>query len=96
MARRRYRRRVKRQPVPSIETHAHNPADGEPATHDGAKVCRDCGKVGRPGDAQHPHGALPLAEVRAARAAGTRTAVPDGWAEFEARMLGERDDLEDP
>lgn len=75
----------RRPAVPSLPPHAHNPAENEPSTYDGRRVCASCGKPGRAGDAQHPLESSRL-DVQN---------LPDVPAEvqyLEARRLGELDD----
>lgn len=70
---------------PAVPLHAHQPAPGEPSTHDGRRVCAACRKPGRPGDAQHPVDALPLGVP------ALRDLTPDERA-LTARIVGDTTD----
>ncbi len=67
---------------PRIPQHRFTAAADEPEAHDGRKVCSSCGKLGRPGDFQHPDDARPLQVVELPD-------PPEGAAELDARILGE-------
>lgn len=77
-------RRTRRVPRPSLPPHAYTPAD-LPPDWEGRRPCAECQKPGRDGDAQHPLGALPLAQAR-------YPTVPAGVTAHEARLLGEHAD----
>lgn len=76
---------VRRVGRPSILPHAFVPQVGVPADPWSTLApCRECNKVGRTGDVQHPDDA-DTAPTR------TATARADAARELEARILGERE-----
>lgn len=73
--------RLPRRPArPTVLPHRYVRQDGVPADPwSGLAPCRECNKVGRAGDAQHPDELLALPPVS-----------PEAQA-LEARILGERE-----
>ena len=74
---------------PGIGTpHAFEVDEQIPADFNGRRWCAGCSLPGAPGDARHPHGALPRVPVAAG--AGFPPA-PAAAVALDARILGERD-----
>lgn len=77
--------RTSRRPGrPTVAHHVFVAADGVPADPwSGLVPCRECHKLGREGDAQHPTDTATAGRPDNSRVVAAR--------ELEARILGERD-----